>query len=120
MPQEFTLPSPKIDSFLFDLITALDAPRISMTAVRVFIVLSQTDRPISLRALAGRIGRDRTAVRLVVRDMAASGFVTVGPHGVTLTEAGEAERQRLIRETASSLTPRCREALALIGRSGIY
>ncbi|WGR60465.1 hypothetical protein E3U26_06980 [Paracoccus ferrooxidans] len=101
--KDITIPDDRIDRFILDLLTALDETQISMTEIRVYLVLSQSSLPLSLRKIATRINRDRKTVRPIIDKMRESGFVTSDREGVSLTQEGEGERQRLNGLVADAL-----------------
>ncbi len=101
--QDITIPDDRIDRFILDLLTALDETQISMTEIRVYLVLSQSPQPLSLSEIARRINRDRKMARTIINKMRESGFVANERDGISLTQEGEDERQRLNGLVADAL-----------------
>ncbi|RDD72732.1 MarR family transcriptional regulator [Paracoccus versutus] len=103
--KDITIPDDRIDRFILDLLTALDETQISMTEIRVYLVLSQSPQPLSLSEIARRINRDRKMARTIIDKMRESGFVANERDGISLTQEGEGEgeRQRLNGLVADAL-----------------
>ena len=105
----------RVQRFLFDLFSAFAGSGLSMTDMRIWILLGDAPAGISASAIAQRSGRDRKTIRPLLTRMIQAGHLHQSENGrFALTDAGRSELRAMMAQITKGFSPDCSLALQLI------